>query len=194
MDKRTQQYRKLAKSAGMGFDDYLDMRSKASKENLRQIEEENKAAKRAYEVARHGSRVAAHQAGITGYMPDELDFSPEVRARKQRELAAQRHYARMVHAQGLKNAEEAAKAAEKTILAYENSFPGTVARVLRRVLNKPLKKQELEALESDSEDFKFKFASRKRSHVRLASRKRSPAKLKLAARKRSHVRLSFCKA
>lgn len=130
-------------------------------------------------------RAATHRSD-TKYLDDELDFSPAATARKQREKRERRRE-EMVYAQ---NAERALKADAQAVLDYENSFPGIVARVLRYVLNKPLKKQELEALESDSEDFKFKFASRKRSHVRLASRKRSPAKLKLAARKRSHVRLA----
>jgi hypothetical protein len=145
------------------------------------------------------------------YLPDELDFSPANMARKQREQREHmraREHERALHKQEIINAERAAEAAEKVMLEYENSFPGTVARVLRHLLKIPRKQQELEALDSDDEEMRFKFAARKRSHVRLAarkrshvrlaSRKRSPAKLKLAARKRSHkrshARLSFCKA
>jgi hypothetical protein len=155
------------------------------------------------------------------YLPDELDFSPANMARKQREQREHMHAKRhelALQKQEIINAERAAEAAEKVMLEYENSFPGTVARVLRHLLKIPRKQQELEALDSDDEEMRFKFAARKRSHVRLAarkrshvrlaarkrspaklaSRKRSPAKLKLASRKlshtRSHARLSFCKA
>jgi hypothetical protein len=190
-------------------------------ERHRQKMEDFETSKRANEVNRHLSRAATHQSSITGYLPDELDFSPANMARKQREQREHmraREHERALHKQEIINAERAAEAAEKVMLEYENSFPGTVARVLRHFLKRPLKQQELEALDSDDEEMRFKFASRKRSHVRLASRKRShvrlaarkrshvrlasrkrsPAKLKLAARKRSHkrshARLSFCKA
>jgi hypothetical protein len=135
------------------------------------------------------------------YLPDELDFSPANMARKQREqrehMYAKRHELAL-QKQEIVNAERAAEAAEKVMLEYENSFPGTVARVLRHLLKIPRKQQGLEALDSDDEEMRFKFAARKRSHVRLAARKRSHVRLasrkrshvRLAARKRSHVRLA----
>jgi hypothetical protein len=153
--------------------------------------EDFETSKRANEVNRHLSRAATHQSSITGYLPDELDFSPANMARKQREQREHmraREHERALHKQEIINAERAAEAAEKVMLEYENSFPGTVARVLRHFLKRPLKQQELEALDSDDEEMRFKFASRKRSHVRLASRKRSH--VRLASRKRSHVRLA----
>jgi len=163
-------------------------------ERHRQKMEDFETSKRANEVNRHLSRAATHQSSITGYLPDELDFSPANMARKQREQREQREHMRAreheraLHKQEIINAERAAEAAEKVMLEYENSFPGTVARVLRHFLKRPLKQQELEALDSDDEEMRFKFAARKRSHVRLASRKRSH--VRLASRKRSHVRLA----
>ena len=175
-----------------------------SRQKLDELMRESERKMREYEATH--PRAATHQSD-TKYLDDELDFSPAAtarrQARKQREKTERRRE-EMVYAQ---KAERALEAEARAVLDYQNSFPGTLARVLRHVLNKPLKKRVvLEPLHSDEEDddLGFKFASRKRSpaklklaarkrspaKLKLAARKRSPAKLKLAARKRSHVRLA----
>ena len=190
------------------FDKTWDMRTQAQKDRFLKtvhlLDDLDENIKRAEKIRKDRQEQKR-------YLPDELDFSPANMARKQREQREHmraREHERALHKQEIINAERAAEAAEKAMLEYENSFPGIVARVLRHLLKIPRKQQELEPLDSDDEEMRFKFAARKRSHVRLASRKRShvrlaarkrsPAKLKLAARKRSHkrshARLSFCKA
>ena len=200
-----------------------------SRQKLDELMRESERKMREYEATH--PRAATHRSD-TKYLDDELDFSPAAtarrQARKQREKTERRRE-EMVYAQ---KAERALEAEAKAILDFENSFPGIVARVSRYVLNNVLNKDSvrklesiypalkkkragiLEPLNSDDEDdelgfnvrlasrkrspAKLKLAARKRSHVRLASRKRSPAKLKLASRKRSHkrshTRLSFCRA
>jgi len=180
------------------FDKTWDMRTQAQKDRFLKtvhlLDDLDENIKRAEKIRKDRQEQKR-------YLPDELDFSPANMARKQREQREHmraREHERALHKQEIINAERAAEAAEKAMLEYENSFPGIVARVLRHLLKIPRKQQELEPLDSDDEEMRFKFAARKRSHVRLASRKRSHVRLasrkrshvRLAARKRSHVRLA----